>query len=653
MSYLSLPHSPHSPDLPPYVSRPRRRCALPGLGRVGSFGLFLGTAAISGVLFHLFAFSLFTTASPRDARLSPFIDPDSPYYVHPDRPLLLPSKVSDDPHSVAPTPTPTSLASSVPTLYDPQPHRESEELSLDELKVLVSRTKGYFVRDFSLGLGWNNVRYIIEAALLQSQILNRTLVLPSFVYARGCEYNISVCAEYAPMVNKGDAVGWEEWRKLPIEQQMGWRIPMPLMLNMTHLRERYPVILISDYLRLHGMPTASEHSNGAWIREEYHTKPYIFEPDQTKLPSLYVIENWWYDPSGVIRVDFLPEEVKARGKWNATAGDKARGQFGMWTVEPQSNAYFRLKEALKENQEILDWEDARKAFDGTEYAKLWDLTSDKKFEEFLNEHGWEVLYTFRGVLGMDYTKTVVDPIRQVVPRYSLRGFTEDYQFVDADVVLLAGETHLGRKPGALRFTTPTARKDFANMVTHSLVAIDTVLALGAELAQRMRDRAGGRLWMGAHMRRGDFLRLGWAMEKDPEDHVKRVKHHLEGGRAILSNMQNITTYDLDGVTPNMEQVTLSPPQPDDPFYIATDERDPHSLQVISSHGAVFMNDLLTIEDRRAFGWPLMITDVRALVEQALLAHSAFFYGHGMSSVAGGIMNMRAVRGADPRTMLLD
>ena len=82
------------------------------------------------------------------------------------------------------------------------------ELSVDELKAMVGRTKGYFVRDWSLGLGWNNVRtplihsyptlahnlricqvrYIIEAALLQAEILGRTLVIPSFVYSRACEY---------------------------------------------------------------------------------------------------------------------------------------------------------------------------------------------------------------------------------------------------------------------------------------------------------------------------------------------------------------------------------------------------------------------------------------------------------------------------------
>lgn len=48
--------------------------------------------------------------------------------------------------------------------------------------------------------------------------------------------------------------------------------------------------------------------------------------------------------------------------------------------------------------------------------------------------------------GMDYTKTVVEPIRQVVPRHTLRGFKEDYEDISADVLLIEGEIHLGRKP---------------------------------------------------------------------------------------------------------------------------------------------------------------------------------------------------------------
>lgn len=47
---------------------------------------------------------------------------------------------------------------------------------------------------------------------------------------------------------------------------------------------------------------------------------------------------------------------------------------------------------------------------------------------------------------MDYAKTIVEPIKQVVHRSTIRGFKDDYYHVDADVVVLAGETHLYRKP---------------------------------------------------------------------------------------------------------------------------------------------------------------------------------------------------------------
>jgi hypothetical protein len=47
---------------------------------------------------------------------------------------------------------------------------------------------------------------------------------------------------------------------------------------------------------------------------------------------------------------------------------------------------------------------------------------------------------------MDYIKNVVQPIREVAPRQTLRGLQEDYGYLTADVVLLAGEIHYERKP---------------------------------------------------------------------------------------------------------------------------------------------------------------------------------------------------------------
>lgn len=146
------------------------------------------------------------------------------------------------------------------------------------------------------------------------------------------------------------------------------------------------------------------------------------------------------------------------------------------------------------------------------------------------------------------------------------------------------------------------------------------------------------------------------MEKDPEDHIQRVKKRLEAGRTVLVDLHDHggwTTWDVESVQPFSEQITLPPPRAEDPFFVATDERDPDVLRKFAAAGAVFMSDLLTIEDRQTFGWPLMIMDIMAFVEQQLLVHSGYFYGHCLSSFSGAIMNMRAGLGADPRTTLLD
>ncbi len=133
------------------------------------------------------------------------------------------------------------------------------------------------------------------------------------------------------------------------------------------------------------------------------------------------------------------------------------------------------------------------------------------------------------------------------------------------------------------------------------------------------------------------------MEKSIEDHVMRVKNRLEIGRSILEHLENVTTYDIEGVEPDMEQTAFPPPLPDDRFYVATDERDPDALRVISDAGGVFLTDLLEMEDRRTFGWPLMLTDVRGILEQS----------HKLSSYAGRVANLRAARGADRHTTLTD
>ncbi|KAH7913488.1 hypothetical protein BJ138DRAFT_1111447 [Hygrophoropsis aurantiaca] len=525
-----------------------------------------------------------------------------------------------------------------------------EELDLDSLRGIAAKTNGFYARDYSLWLGWNNMRYIIEASLMHAQVLNRTVLIPSFVYARACEYDNAVCADYASMINKGDATSHSDWRGLPVNERMAWKIPITLMFNLTHLRHTHSVMLISEYLRLQGLSPQDESSDGQWSSSKYHTKGAL----GNMYPSLYEIENNKFDPTGTNRVDLLTAGMKSRGQWCPPGRHEDDCEHEGWKDSMKSPLCLSLEAVLPASKRILDWDAVRKVLqENGDHA--WDISTDEGMEEVLQENGWEVLYTYEGAIGQEMVQDVAIPIRQAAPRHSLRGFHDDYAHLKAEVILLKGEVHATRKPGSMRFTTMHGREKYTNLVLHEMRTPDNVFELAAILDERMRSITGGRVWVGAHMRRGDFARLRWAMETDFRKHFERIKRHLAEGRGIVRSLHcgKPTTYNIPNVTVDMSIQQFDPPRDDDKYYIATDERNQGNLAYLREQGAVLVSDLLTMEDRRRFGWQLMLTDILGLVEQATLARGSYFYAHAMSSVAGGVMNLRAARGADPHTALLD
>jgi hypothetical protein len=137
----SLP--PLSPILP--VSLPnkspsgRSRRLIPGLCRSGAMTFFLiTTACVSIVYLGLVLWSgrpgppnqLCVSAPPVVSSAFPFVP-------------SVPQLVSSAPQLASPA--------------APQRNHNDDSLHLEELRDLVAKTTGYFVRDYSLGLGWNNV----------------------------------------------------------------------------------------------------------------------------------------------------------------------------------------------------------------------------------------------------------------------------------------------------------------------------------------------------------------------------------------------------------------------------------------------------------------------------------------------------------------
>ncbi|KAG8701332.1 hypothetical protein FRC09_005427 [Ceratobasidium sp. 395] len=394
------------------------------------------------------------------------------------------------------------------------------------------------------------------------------------------------------------------------------------MLDLTHLRRTHPIITVEEYLLLHNLSTSLEWSTGHWHPVNYHkTEPRV---------SLHVISNGDFDPKPTVRVDRLPLGV---AKGNET-----------------SELSQLLLERLGKERAAMPMADAKEAL-----SSRMNLT-DTDIEQTLEENGWTVLHTFRGSHGKDWMKSVVDHMLQVAPRSQLRGLVEDYDWVDTEVLLLEGEVHLDRKPGSLLFTSMPPRDAFARTVLFDLRPLEAFHSLALKIHSRLEARVEGRMWMGAHMRRGDFLRMGWTSEWNIQAHFARLKRRLATGRGILEQLHKehqFQTYQVPGIKPEFEVFNREPPKEKDPFYLATDARTDQNKKYFRENGAILIDDLLTLEDRQTFGWAIMLTDVLAVLEQSVLSHSAFFVGHEYSSVTGGVVNMRAAMGADPRAALIE
>ncbi len=196
------------------------------------------------------------------------------------------------------------------------------------------------------------------------------------------------------MVNRGDAVGSDEWRVLPIEKQMAFRIPISIMIDLPHLRARHPVITVSEYLRLHGLDPEAESSRGSWERESFHTHPNVFESNKTKTPSLFVIENQWYEPSNSTRVNYIPQAMKERGNWERYSPLQSQESGGYWPFVEPTEISKRLTNALPDFPFVLDWDTIKSILGTSKLEPEIDLDDDKAVEDVLNANGWEVLHTF-------------------------------------------------------------------------------------------------------------------------------------------------------------------------------------------------------------------------------------------------------------------
>lgn len=195
------------------------------------------------------------------------------------------------------------------------------------------------------------------------------------------------------MINRNDAIGIDEWKDLPLTEQMGWRVPMTEMLNITRLRKYQPVVLVEEFLRLHNLSASTEQNNGAWDRFVYHTGTYLFGEYPGRHPALFVIENNWLDPGEVHRVDKIPAHLKNSEHWDPEGGNRDKAQVGGWKDLDVSPIAAKLGAAIRDGKRLLEWKTAKWTL-ADDLQAVDPTMSDAALKTMLEDNGWHLMYTF-------------------------------------------------------------------------------------------------------------------------------------------------------------------------------------------------------------------------------------------------------------------
>lgn len=177
MSYQLLPRDASSP-----IPQPITTSISSSTSRRRGFLAFFGTAAATGIIFHLIllGFGAVPNSSDRANSLGPSSIKDW-WSNTGDSPLDLPPKhipgSTEDEYTTCPLPpTNTDGVLNNSTSYI-RPGlgqlvvADEDEWSIDKIRKMVEGTKGYYVRDYSLGLGWNNVGHFYFILPKSSNIL--------------------------------------------------------------------------------------------------------------------------------------------------------------------------------------------------------------------------------------------------------------------------------------------------------------------------------------------------------------------------------------------------------------------------------------------------------------------------------------------------
>ncbi|CAH7688654.1 hypothetical protein PPACK8108_LOCUS23642 [Phakopsora pachyrhizi] len=472
------------------------------------------------------------------------------------------------------------------------------------------RRRKFLVRDWSVWLGWNNERYIIETALVLAKLLDRELVLPGFHLANTCELETDyACDKFGPYFPGGFLIDMEALKNssylcypeaenstkfikphVPSQSNEGWALPLDTFLdteNVVSTMNRNS-IEFKDFLKLIDY---KDHKSLGMISGEWSTK-YNGGMSYRKISSTFFTD-------GNQTVDKLHQRIQPL-MVNSTSysTDVSRSVIEKCRVTLDKIDYDVKKNGsdgkpLSWNESLINFG----ALDGELAGKENHL-----FERCIASRGMRSLYAFKNIafwMKAPYGETKL--IRHVK---NLRGIYDELYNHKEQILHIDGEIHNLLPAASMLWSSKEGREMYKTVVRTAVRPPEIFQKVAARLELKMRSKTNGRSWRASHMRRGDFVNFGWS-KKNIEGHWNTIEKGLNESIDLISREPNLLKSANKAFNTSLEIPRAEDPQ-----------------KILGELSSSFMDTL-------------------AILEQCLIMRSAYYFGDGQTSFTGWIINQRA------------
>ncbi|GJJ75682.1 hypothetical protein EMPS_08040 [Entomortierella parvispora] len=479
----------------------------------------------------------------------------------------------------------------------------------------------YLVYDVHMWLGLNNIRYGLEMTNNYGIVLNRTVIIPSKIFARNCIQHELCQLTGGKLVNLAESTDpiFSRWE---LDINTVWDVEeMRKTLNVMTTEEFNRVMLVQQGIVVEDPEAwiASQGGDLSFSRAFNVLKIYHDLDRKITVDSQLVLDFLFRNAPGVEIVDDLdplPDKGLLPERPSEPSPTEAQEETKVVAIQPE--------------------------------ITLWTVVS-------------------RTEMSMNETAQHTVPIRWRDTGYSGAapvGFKQRFSS-DAKVLHFQEGIHeFAAFP--FKFTTAAARDRYVNVALHEMALNSQIREAQHYVLAKLLAMIGNKPYLGFHYRVGDFVQYSWSWNEPADIVIRRFIY----ASWIFRDRSN-TTSDCEEIDLSTIHLRALPPggQIDEvaeaattehmkrcmnrPFYFATDDSaNLGFVQGLKSIGGIAMDDLLDREFVLKYPHITAFGDYQGLLDQWILANSEYFVGAAMSSLTGGALNMRRKIGKPGPTAVL-